>query len=95
MANNGREAVEAAESQDIDLILMDIQMPEMDGVEATKVIRQRERLTGGHLPIIAVTAHATKGYREKCLAAGMDDYLTKPIEPEELEAKLARWLTRA
>ncbi len=80
IAENGLAAVAAAESQRFDLILMDIQMPEMDGMEATAAIRQRELGTGGHIPIIAMTAHAMKGDEEKCLAGGMDGYLGKPIQ---------------
>mgnify|MGYP005842891365 FL=1 len=80
VANNGKEAIAAAEVQHFDLVLMDVQMPEMDGLEATAVIRARERRTGArHVPIIAMTAHAMKGDRERCLEAGMDEYVAKPI----------------
>jgi CheY-like chemotaxis protein len=88
LANNGREAVDAAQSEDIDLILMDVQMPEMDGIEATKIIRQKERSSGSHVPIIAVTAHVLPEDKEKCRAAGMDGYVTKPIKLETLAAAI-------
>jgi PAS domain S-box-containing protein len=81
---DGQRAVSLSESQAFDLILMDIQMPGMDGFTATRLIRERERQTGRHVPIVAMTAHAMKGDREKCLEAGMDDYLAKPIEPVRL-----------
>lgn len=84
VANNGREAVDAVEREQFELILMDIQMPEMDGFEATRVIRAREKESGGHIPILAMTAHAMKGDRERCLDAGMDGYLSKPIRAETL-----------
>ncbi len=84
VTNNGRAALEALESQEFDLVLMDVQMPEMDGFEATRDIRTKERQTGRHIPIIAMTAHALKGDRERCLAAGMDGYIAKPIHIERL-----------
>ncbi len=84
VANDGREAVAMWESQAFDLVLMDVQMPEMDGYEATRIIRQREQAIGTHVPIIALTAHALKGDRETCLAAGMDGYVSKPVRSHEL-----------
>ncbi len=92
IAKNGKEAVQFWEEDgDFDLILMDIQMPEMDGHEATDEIRRREAKAGGHIPIIALTAHAMKGDREKSLAAGMDDYLAKPVSSESLYEMIERW----
>ncbi|MCS7065463.1 MAG: response regulator, partial [Fimbriimonadales bacterium] len=88
IATNGLEAVQKASANAYDLILMDCQMPEMDGYEATRQLRAR----GVAIPIVALTANALEGDRERCLACGMDDYLAKPIKPEELQRKLARWL---
>jgi len=90
LADNGRQALAALEKESFDLVLMDVQMPEMDGFEATSKIRMREKSIGSHQTIIALTAHAMKGDREECLARGMDGYLTKPIRPQELDEVLAR-----
>jgi two-component system, sensor histidine kinase and response regulator len=84
LVQNGREALEALEKQPFDIVLMDVQMPEMDGFEATQLIREKEKTSGTHLAIIALTAHAMKGDEERCLACGMDGYVTKPIKLEEL-----------
>jgi two-component system sensor histidine kinase/response regulator len=81
---NGLEAVESVAREDYDLVLMDVQMPEMDGFEATEAIRARERVTGGHLRIIAMTAHALSGDAERCLERGMDAYVSKPISAARL-----------
>ena len=83
VANNGREALAMLERDSFDAIIMDVQMPDMDGLEATGRIREMERLTGVHTPILAMTAHAMKGDRERCLSAGMDGYVIKPIDPAE------------
>ena len=84
VANNGIEALEALRQESFDLVLMDVQMPELGGFETTQAIRQAEEATGLHLPVIALTAHAMKGDREKCLQAGMDGYVTKPIRARDL-----------
>ena len=88
---NGLEAVEAVTRITYDCVFMDCQMPEMDGYVVTSMIRQREALTGAHIPIIAMTANAMQGDRERCLAAGMDEYISKPVEPREVAAALQRW----
>jgi signal transduction histidine kinase/CheY-like chemotaxis protein len=90
VAEHGRKALEMLETDSFDLILMDVQMPEMGGFEATAAIRAREQLVGGHVPIVALTAHAMSGDRERCLAAGMDDYATKPLRIQELSTIIER-----
>jgi signal transduction histidine kinase/DNA-binding response OmpR family regulator len=95
VAFNGREALAAIARIPFDLVLMDCQMPVMDGLEATRQLRVREQRTGEHVPVIAMTANAMEGDRERCLAAGMDDYLAKPILGKELDAKVAHWLAIA
>lgn len=89
VANSGREALEAMERVAYDLVLMDCEMPEMHGFEATRIIRERE--TDRRTPIIAMTAHAMEGYRKQCLDAGMDDYISKPLRAEDLIALIKRW----
>jgi two-component system, sensor histidine kinase and response regulator len=95
VAGNGKEALAALDevrSGGFDMILMDVQMPEMDGFEATRIIRARETSSGAHLPIVAMTAHAMKGDEERCLAAGMDAYVSKPIQVEQLFSAIDRVL---
>ncbi len=89
MAHNGREAVSLAANGKFDLVFMDVQMPEMDGLAATAAIRESEKRSGTHLPIFAMTAHAMKGDREQCLAAGMDGYITKPLRFSDIQQALA------
>jgi CheY-like chemotaxis protein len=89
-AATGQEVLEILNQDSFDLVLMDLQMPEMDGFEASAAIRKREQAGGGHLPIIALTAHAMAGDRERCLAAGMDGYASKPIRIDELTQEMAR-----
>ncbi|MCA9247152.1 MAG: PAS domain S-box protein [Planctomycetales bacterium] len=90
VAAHGEQAIEAVAHRRYDLILMDIQMPLMDGIEATKAIRAQEKETGGHIPIVAMTAHALKEDRDRCLQAGMDDYFAKPINPQRLYETVER-----
>ncbi len=91
---NGQEALDSLEEQQFDLVLMDCEMPIMDGYEATKRLREREKRQGGHIPVIALTAHAMDGDRERTLEAGMDDYLSKPFKLETLSAMLQKWAGR-
>ena len=91
---SGEDALAAIEREQPDLIFLDVQMPEMDGFEATAAIRRKEKTSGLHQIIVALTAHAMKGDREKCLAGGMDAYLSKPIRPQELDEVLARYGSR-
>jgi CheY-like chemotaxis protein len=92
VAENGRVALDAIANGTFDAVLMDCQMPEMDGYEATRQLRRREATAGTHLPVIAMTAAAMEGDRDACIAAGMDDYITKPVRADELRAALARWI---
>ncbi len=88
IVEDGKAALAALEAGSFDLVLMDVQMPEMDGLEATAAIRGMERSAGGHIPIIAMTAHALVGDQERCLAAGMDGYISKPIRTSQLFATI-------
>jgi two-component system, sensor histidine kinase and response regulator len=92
VAGNGKEVLHALERGHFDVVLMDVQMPEMDGFDATRAIRERERSAGGHIPIVAMTAHALKGDEERCVAAGMDAYISKPIRTSEMFATIERVL---
>jgi PAS domain S-box-containing protein len=94
VTTNGQEAMHVLEREKVDLVLMDLQMPVMGGLEATAAIRAREQAQGGHVPIIAMTAHAMKGDRERCLAGGMDDYVSKPVKPFELYSAIERAVPR-
>lgn len=94
IAGNGREALSYVDTRAFDLVLMDVSMPEMDGLEATHAIRELERGTEKHLPIVALTAHALNGDRERCLEAGMDGYVTKPVQPPVLFQAMAEVLKR-
>jgi CheY-like chemotaxis protein len=92
VVDNGQMAVERSGQESFDLILMDVQMPVMDGLSATIAIRSRERQVGGHVPILALTAYAMQGDRERCLIAGMDDYLSKPVRIEDLHSIVERYV---
>jgi CheY-like chemotaxis protein len=95
IAGNGIEALQALIQAEFDIVLMDVQMPLMTGIEATEAIRRTERDSGRRIPIVAMTAHAMKGDKEACLASGMDGYLSKPIRPEELLSALERFALRS
>lgn len=95
VAANGYEAIDAFRQMAYDCIFMDCQMPEMDGYQATAAIRQHETSSGGRVPIIAMTANAMDGDRDLCLQAGMDDYISKPVKTENLEALLQTWLKQS
>uniref|UniRef100_E6QMD6 histidine kinase n=1 Tax=mine drainage metagenome TaxID=410659 RepID=E6QMD6_9ZZZZ len=94
VACNGRDALSALEKESFDLVLMDVQMPEMDGLEAARLLREREKVSGRRQPVVAMTALVMKGDRERCIEAGMDGYLTKPIRPQELDEVLDNYLAR-
>ncbi len=90
ISKNGQELLDSLREQQGDMILMDIRMPVMDGMEATRIIREQETVTGDHIPIIAITAQATTGYRDECLAVGMDAYISKPVTLTELTSKILK-----
>jgi CheY-like chemotaxis protein len=94
VVNNGRDAVDLASRYGFDLALMDVQMPEMDGLQATAAIRTAEQTTGAHLPIVAMTAHALQGDEQRCLAAGMDGYMSKPVDARTLFATIEQVISR-
>jgi two-component system sensor histidine kinase/response regulator len=89
VANDGREVIAILQRDQVDIVLMDVQMPDLDGFQATAAIRDREKTSGAHLPIVALTAHALKGDKERCLANGMDAYLSKPIQAPDLDRAIA------
>jgi CheY-like chemotaxis protein len=95
IVSDGLQVVDAVRREDVALVFMDCQMPNMDGFEATRLIREDERLTGEHVPIVAVTANAFREDRDACLAAGMDDYLSKPVRINELRSMVERWVGRS
>ena len=94
-ALNGREAVEMMRAEDYAVVFMDCQMPEMDGFEATRIIRKEEKVRGRHTAIVALTADAMTGDREKCIAGGMDDYLNKPLKAEQITEMLRKWVPQS
>ena len=91
IASNGMDALKILENSIFDIILMDIQMPEMNGIEVTNIIREREKLTGVHIPIIATTAYAMSKDKQDAINAGMDDYISKPIDLEKLKELIEKW----
>jgi two-component system, sensor histidine kinase and response regulator len=95
VASNGKQALEELAKRTFDIVLMDVQMPEMDGLEATGLIRQREKQGAPHVPVIAMTAMVMKGDKERCIAAGMDGFLSKPVHPQELDEVLDGYWTRS
>ncbi len=97
IVENGKLALEQFKAERPDLVLMDVSMPEMNGLEATEAMRQAEAEAGDGVrtPIIGVTAHALKGDKEMCIKAGMDDYMPKPVSPDALQAKIANWLAKS
>jgi two-component system sensor histidine kinase/response regulator len=94
-SERSREAVTALEKETFDIVLMDVEMPEMDGFQATSAIREREANSEGHVPIVALTAFALKGDEQRCLSAGMDAYVSKPLRTDELFATIERLLSKA
>ncbi|MGL4943048.1 MAG: response regulator [Thermoguttaceae bacterium] len=94
IANDGLEAVEMLKKHDFDIVLMDVQMPNMDGLEATKTIRNLDKPGVDKLPILALTAHAMQADYEQSLATGMNDHLTKPVDPDKLRHALEMWISR-
>src|SRR5439155_9021444 len=90
LASDGRKALSLAEEGGFDLLLLDVHMPELDGFQVVRAVRERERSVGGHLPVIALTARAREEDRQRCLAAGMDDFLTKPVQVADLWAAIDR-----
>jgi CheY-like chemotaxis protein len=95
VASSGREALDLLEGERFDLALFDVEMPDIDGFEATSVIRDREKRSGRHLPIVATTAHAMTGDRERCLKAGMDGYLSKPLDANAMADEIRRVMSLA
>ena len=95
VASDGKEAIELYQEDRFDVIFMDVEMPEIDGLAATRAIRELEDITGRHVPIVGLSAHALVGFRERCLSAGMDTYITKPIQTDELYGALSLAASRS